>query len=153
LHSASCLDPELHPRLDNFLIRFRHNPTLPGRGMLKVSEVFDPGMWIAMLALDIGVIIHHRVHQGDNYFTLLFVATREEAELWARSHHIEPHPSTGTHQLIPISCPTLEHAGPPLFAELVEVDFSAYPPTFLMALGIPPEWVGAVQAIRTDEDL
>ncbi|MFW5739160.1 MAG: UvrD-helicase domain-containing protein, partial [Myxococcota bacterium] len=88
------------------------------------------------------------VHQSKDQFLLCFAAHHKPAYEWASQRRLVVHPSTGAAQIVVIEEIVREvvkevvrkrEVEPPLFAQ--------YEDDYLLALGVPPEWLGAVRTV------
>ena len=139
-------------RIDSFLKRLMDDPTNPGIGLERLRDVPDTNMWSARVSRDLRAILHY---QG-NHLIVLHVGHHDQAYAWAERRRVNPHPVTGALQIVVL--PETQEATPepqPTTAGPVQdpnLDFSRLTAQFLLAIGVPEEWISTVQAVRTETD-
>jgi hypothetical protein len=129
--------------------------TAPGLRLHRVDKSPDKNFWTARVNDDIRIVLH-RTGIG---LLLCYVDRHDDAYRWAERRRIETHPSTGAAQMVEVvqrqeqlafpltsGATNLAEPKPASVAAL----FAKYTAEQLLAYGIPPDWVSAVQAV--DED-
>lgn len=124
---------------------FQMNPTQPGFSFERLNKPKDPNFWSLRVNDNIRII----AHRGSDTVTLCYVDRHDEAYQWAERRRFEVHPETGAAQIVEIRETVREitkvierQVNPPLFGQ-VENDY-------LLALGVPTEWLDAVRQISED---
>jgi hypothetical protein len=121
---------------------FQMNPSSPGFNFEPLQRPKDPRFRSFRVNRDIRII----VHQIPPSLMLCYVGHHEDAYGWAERRRIEVHPTTGAAQMVEVverevvkTVIREEQKAPPLFAGQ-EADY-------LMALGVPAEWLDAVRQV------
>lgn len=124
---------------------FQMNPTQPGFSFERLNKPKDPNFWSLRVNDNIRII----AHRGSDTVTLCYVDRHDEAYQWAERRRFEVHPETGAAQIVEIRETVREitkviekQVSPPLFGQF-EADY-------LLALGVPTEWLDAVRQISED---
>ena len=121
---------------------FQINPAAPGFNFESLGRPKDPRFRSFRVNQDLRII----VHQMPPSLMLCYVDHHKKAYDWAESRKIEVHPTTGAAQIVEVVETEVvrtvirdEQREPPLFAQ--------HDPDYLLALGIPPEWLDAVRQV------
>ncbi|MFH1919471.1 MAG: UvrD-helicase domain-containing protein, partial [Planctomycetota bacterium] len=148
--STTQLEPREARRIHEFLQKMIADPSHPGIGLERVKSAPDPNMWSARVNRDLRAILHH---DGSRY-TLLYVDHHDNAYAWAERRRVSPHPVTGAIQIVEIPEVQAEPIPPPPNAKGTDdnLNFGRFSGEYLLTLGVPEEWVPAVQRIRTEDD-
>jgi len=137
-------------RVDKFIQKLITSPSNPGFGFEQIQGAADPNMLSARVNRDLRAILHRE----SNRFILLYVDHHDAAYAWATRRRVGPHPVTGAIQIVQLPEVRVEpEPAPPPQDECIDnnLDFSRFSAEYLLSLGVPEEWVSAVQNIRTDE--
>ena len=151
--SKSQLPSREAQRIDEFIQKMMADPSSPGIGLERIQGAADPNMWAARVSRDLRAILHH---DGDCYM-LLHVDHHDAAYAWAERRRIGPHPVTGAIQIVELPEvqfepePTWPVSPPPSEGTDENLNFGRFNAEYLLALGVPEEWVPAVQGVRTEE--
>ena len=119
---------------------FQMNPATPGFNFEALERPKDPRFRSFRVNQDLRII----VHQMPSSLMLCYVDHHDKAYKWAERRRIEVHPNTGAAQIVEVVetevVRTIVRAQePPLFAQ--------HEPDYLLALGVPPEWLDAVRQV------
>lgn len=130
------------------------NPASPGLSLHRIDRAKDKKFWSVRVNEDVRLIVHRTASS----LMLCYVDHHENAYTWAERRRIETHPQTGAAQLVEIR-ERIEEITIPRYVE-VERPAPARPPLFaalrgdmLLNYGVPPEWLGEVQAVNTEDGL
>ena len=130
------------------------NPANPGLSLHRMDKARDKNFWSVRASNDIRLI----VHKTPGSLLLCYVDHHEDAYAWAERRKIETHPKTGAAQLVEIR-ERIEEITIPRYVE-VERPAPSQPPLFaaipqesLLSYGVPPEWLGEVQQVKTEDGL
>jgi len=131
------------------------DPTAPGLRLHRVERSPDKNFWTARVNDDIRIVLH----RTSASLLLCYVDRHDDAYRWAERRRIEAHPRTGAAQLVEIverqeqlpfsPAPRAKVTAEPLQAKPVPL-FAGSSAEQLLAYGVPPDWITAVQAV--DED-
>ncbi|WP_417492611.1 UvrD-helicase domain-containing protein [Maricaulis sp.] len=125
------------------------DPSGGGKSFHRIDRSADPNFWSVRVTRDIRLI----VHKTASSLMLCHVDHHDKAYAWAERRKIERHPTTGAAQLVELretvreieivrDVPVAPVAMPPLFADRSEAE--------LLALGVPPDWLAAVQTANEE---
>jgi hypothetical protein len=125
----------------------RMNPDLPGLRPHKLSN----GLRSISANMDLRIILHV---EGATAICL-HAGRHDAAYRWAERHRVGRHVVTGALQLVEL--PLVEAPAPPVRRE-ARADspvpfFAGEDPSWLLSLGVPPDWIAPVQAIDSDDTL
>ena len=139
-------------RINAFIKKLMEDPSNPGIGLERLTDVSGTNLWSARVTQDLRAILYFR----GNHLILLYVGHHDQAYAWAGCRKVQTHPATGAIQIVVL--PEIQekpHAPPPIENRPPQdpnLDFSRFTPEYLLALGVPIEWVSTVQAVRTEAD-
>ncbi|MBS3967010.1 MAG: AAA family ATPase [Truepera sp.] len=142
--SLAHLSQDLQNQVKQSVFDFQTDPQRPSLQFHRVDRARDKGFWTFRVNDDIRVVVHR---QGED-FVYCYADHHDKAYRWAETRRMEIHPSTGAAQLVEIKErveEVVKHVvqkvpqEPPLFAR--------YDPQYLLALGVPPEWLGALKYV------
>lgn len=127
------------------------NPAHPSMQFERVDNAKDKNFWSARVSRDLRLI----VHKTGRSIVLCYVAHHDPAYQWAERRKLEPHPKTGSAQLIelretvreitiPKYVEVVQQAPPklPLFANISDDQFLSY--------GVPTGWLDDVRNATED---
>jgi len=119
---------------------FQLNPDSPGFNFHPLKHAKDQRFCSFRVNDDIRII----VHRSQNNLVLCYAAHHDAAYAWGESRRIEAHPQTGAAQIVEVIERVEEvvrkvEKEPPLFDSLE--------PDYLLALGVPSEWLDAVKIV------
>jgi len=125
---------------------FMAEPDRPGFQMHRIDNAREARFWSIRAGRDLRVV----VFKDGARTVLCYVDHHDDAYAWAERRRFEVHPVTGSAQIVEIEEVVREEvrtvarhvAAPPLFAHEDEA--------YLLALGVPPAWLGHVRQV--DED-
>lgn len=142
--SLGTLDPMIQNLIKQSTFDFQTNPQQPGQRFHRLDGVKDKNFWSFRVNSDVRIIVSK---QGPD-FVLCYADHHDKAYQWAKQRRLEVHPETGAAQMIEIKevveevvqqvIKKVEHE-PPLFER--------FEPDYLLALGVPVEWLDAVRYV------
>jgi len=149
LRAAGRFGAQDRARIFDFVGKFYENPTRPGTNLEVVKGARDPEIRSARVTQSIRAI----VHRSDEASVLLYVGEHDEAYRWAVQRTVTRHPVTRDVQIVAeteavqsaIAAVEVPARLTPLFAD--------HDDAYLLSLGVPPDWLPAVRAIRDDDQL
>ena len=138
------------------------NPAHPGLKLHQIEGAKDKNFWSVRVSRDLRVIVHRTAAS----FLLCYVDHHDEAYGWAERRRLEPHPTTGAAQLVEIR-ETVREVQVPRYVDAdvptsnqTEVSglrqapraaiFAGASDDYLLAYGVPVEWLGDVRAATED---
>lgn len=130
------------------------NPASPGMSLHKLDKARDKNFWSVRVGSDIRLIVH-RTPGG---LLLCYVDHHDDAYAWAERRKIETHPRTGAAQLVEIR-ERVEEIMVPRYVETERPAppqrplFATTPEESLLSYGVPTEWLGEVQRVKTEDGL
>jgi hypothetical protein len=143
--SLSKLSPVEQTAVKQAAFDFQMNPAAPSFNFELLGRPKDPRFRSFRVNQDLRII----VHQMPPSLMLCYVDHHKKAYDWAECRKIEVHPTTGAAQIVEVVEREVvrtvirdEQREPPLFAR--------HDPDYLLALGIPPEWLDAVRQVDQD---
>tara|TARA_R110002095_G_scaffold127479_1_gene110546 strand:+ start:342 stop:2405 length:2064 start_codon:yes stop_codon:yes gene_type:complete len=125
------------------------DPSGAGKSFHRIDKSADPDFWSVRVTRDIRLI----VHKTASSLMLCHVDHHDKAYAWAERRKIERHPTTGAAQLVELretvrEVETIREVAPARAAQ--PLLFAGRDETELLALGVPPDWLSAVQAATED---
>ncbi len=127
------------------------DPSAPGLQFHRIEKSKDPHFWSIRVSRDLRII----VHKTADSLLLAYVDHHDKAYAWAERRRIEAHPRTGAVQIVEVR-ERVEQAAPDLFTPPPQPAAPAPPPEpplfaqlaadDLLAVGVPEDWLAAVQA-------
>jgi len=145
--AAAKLNPVDAKRVWDFIIKLQENPAQSSISMERITQARDRNFWSGRISLNLRVVIHQ---EGDTR-TILYVGLHDEAYQWARTRRLERNAVTGSLQLVEspeVVEPILAAAPGPVWPL-----FAAHADAYLLSLGLPPDWLPAIRAISTEDQL
>ena len=138
--SLARLDGQSQGLVKQAAFDFQVTPASPGFHFHKLDRARDKGFWSFRVNQDVRII----VHRGESSLVLCYADHHDAAYAWAEVRRIEVHPQTGAAQIVEVKERIEEvvrqvEREPPLFAK--------HEPDYLLALGVPAEWIDAVRTI------
>jgi superfamily I DNA/RNA helicase len=145
--SLAKLDKPAQSLVKGAVFDFEQNPDLPGFQFHRVTKAKDPNMWTARVNDDLRMVIHHK---GDR-MVFCWVDRHDPAYTWAETRKIVENEATGSAQIVEIK-EVVQEVTRTVIREVVRKPalFKSHEPSYLLALGTPPEWLEAVRHV--DED-
>ena len=145
--SLAKLDKPAQNLVKGAVFDFQQNPDQPGFQFHRITNAKDPNMWSARVNDDLRLVIHHK---GDR-MAFLWVDRHDPAYAWAESRKVVENEATGSAQIVEIK-EVVQEVTRTVIKEVVRKPalFKTHEPSYLLALGVPPEWLEAVRHI--DED-
>lgn len=139
------LSPTDFKHVNEFVMRFLHNPAQPGISLERVQHAKGKGVWSGRVTSDLRAILHK---DGDNWI-LLYAGHHDDAYDWASRRQVECHPSTGVLQIV---------ESPERFAESLppaeqQALFQTHSDDYLLSLGVPQTWLPTLRKIDNEDQL
>lgn len=166
LLNLSKLPSGIQTKVMRWAVKFQADPTSPGINYEKINAAADAGMRSVRIEGDWRGIVF-KPEQG-NVYVLLHVNKHDEAYRWAERRKLIINPVTGAMQMVFVedgaANTPAEASSPQVTAEPAVVPAAlasgpAEPFTAsasdqeLMGLGVPPDMLGRVRALRTEAEL
>ena len=145
--AAAKLDPIDARRVWDFIIKIQENPAQPSISMERITQARDRNIWSGRISQNLRAVIHL---DGDTC-TILYAGQHDDAYDWARTRRLERNAVTGSLQLVESSevvAPILAAIPTPVWPL-----YAAHPDAYLLSLGLPPDWLPAIRAISTEDQL
>lgn len=145
--AAAKLDPIDARRVWDFIIKIQENPAQPSISMERITQARDRNIWSGRISQNLRAVIHL---DGDTR-TILYAGQHDDAYDWARTRRLERNAVTGSLQLVEspeVVAPILAAIPTPVWPL-----FAAHPDAYLLSLGLPPDWLPAIRAISTEDQL
>jgi superfamily I DNA/RNA helicase/mRNA-degrading endonuclease RelE of RelBE toxin-antitoxin system len=142
--SVAKLDGPAQSAVKEAAFDFQVNPSNPGFSFHKLDRARDRNFWSFRVSSDIRII----VHKTADVLLLCYADHHDAAYAWGETRRLEVHPQTGAAQIVEVRERVEEvvqrvvrkvEEEPPLFAK--------YEKDYLLALGVPPEWLDAVRSV------
>lgn len=145
--SLAKLDKPAQSMVKAAVFDFEQNPDLPGFHFHRVHRARDDNMWTARVNDDLRMVIHHK---GDR-MVFCWVDRHDASYAWAETRKIVENEATGSAQIVEIK-EVVQEVTRTVIREVVRKPplFKSHEPSYLLALGVPPEWLEAVRHV--DED-
>lgn len=145
--SLAKLDKPAQSLVKGAVFDFEQNPDLPGFQFHRVTRARDANMWTARVNDDLRMVIHHK---GDR-MVFCWVDRHDAAYTWAETRKIVENEATGSAQIVEIK-EVVQEVTRTVIKEVVRKPalFKTHEASYLLALGVPPEWLEGVRHV--DED-
>lgn len=127
---------------------FQVDSSLPSLQFHRLNKVKDKNFWSFRVNDDIRTL----VYQKGSDMVICYIDHHDKAYRWASNNRVIIHPTTGAAQFVKSEERIQE------VIKQVEVSkgpavFKRFEEDYLLALGVPPEWLQAVQQMTADEFL
>lgn len=142
--SLARLDSQSQSAIKQAAFDFQVNPANPGFRFHKLDRAKDKNFWSFRVNKDLRII----VHKSESSFALCYADHHDAAYAWAEARRLEVHPQTGAAQIVEVKERVEE-----VVRQVVRQDdgepalFARYEPDYLLALGVPRQWLDAVRAV------
>ncbi len=136
-------------KVSNFLRKFREDPTNPSINYESISTFKDPNLRTVRIDQAYRAIVLKP--ETGNVYVLLWVDHHDKAMQWASHKVVSIHPETGSLQVL--AGEVIEHEAQDTKEEKAPGLFDHVRDRELTRLGVPPDLLSAVQALRTVDDL
>lgn len=117
-------------------------PASPGFHFHKLDRARDKSFWSFRVNQDVRII----VHRSESSLVLCYADHHDAAYAWAEARRLTVHPQTGAAQMVEVK-ERIEEVVRPVIREVEPPLFARYDGDYLLALGVPPEWLDAVRTI------
>ena len=155
LEAFSAVPKGKQKKVQQFMSKFRQNPTLPGINYKKIEGARDPKLRSVRIDQSYRGIVM-KPDEG-NVYMLLWVDTHDDAYQWARNRIVQIHPETGSLQVIPMEEGEVPVSNGETATEEEEEEdlglFAEHRDRELVRLGVPEELMPLVRSIQTEEQL
>lgn len=140
MKSLRRLDTQSQNLVRETTLNFQLDPSHPGMRFHKLSGK-DPNFWSLRVNRDLRIIVHR---DGAHNILLCWADHHDAAYAWAENRKLQTHPTTGAAQIVEVverieEVTRRKYRDPPVFARFEE--------DYLLALGVPEEWVKAVRTV------
>lgn len=142
--SLARLDAQSQALVKQAAFDFQVSPANPGFQFHKLDRARDKSFWSFRVNQDLRII----VHRSESSLVLCYAAHHDPAYAWAEARRLEVHPQTGAAQIVEVK-ERIEEVVRHVVREVAEEPplFAKYEPDYLLALGVPSEWLDAVRTI------
>lgn len=142
--SLAKLDAQAQSLIKQAAFDFQLSPANPGFRFHKLDRAKDKNFSSFRVTDDLRII----VHRGESTFTLCYADHHDHAYAWAEKRRFEVHPQTGAIQIVEVKEKIEEVIR--YIEKTIEKEaalFEKHNPDYLLALGIPLEWLDAVRQV------
>jgi hypothetical protein len=142
--SLASLDAQSQGLVKQKAFDFQSNPANPGFQLHRISDAKDKDFWSIRVNADLRVI----VHKTKDSVALCYVDHHDPAYAWAEVRRLEVHPKTGAAQFVEVR-ERIEEVVRKVVRE-VEAEapiFAQHEDRYLLALGVPQQWLMAVRTV------
>ncbi|WP_437578083.1 3'-5' exonuclease [Sorangium sp. So ce887] len=142
--SLARLDAQSQGAIKQAAFDFQVNPASPGFKLHRLDRAKDKDFWSFRVNKDLRII----VHKSESSFALCYADHHDAAYAWAEARRLEVHPQTGAAQFVEVK-ERIEEVVRQVVraAEGEPALFAKHETDYLLALGVPPEWLDAVRAV------
>ncbi len=142
--SLAKLDPQSQSLVKQSAFDFQLNPENPGFQFHRVTKAKEKLFWSFRVNRDIRIILYKSAAD----FILCYTDHHDAAYTWAERRKMDIHPETGAAQLVEIRERT-EEIVQRIYKQVEQEPalFERYEPDYLLALGVPHEWLDAVRYV------
>ena len=141
--SLAKLDGQSQGLAKQAVFDFQMDPARPSFKFHRVDKALD-NFWSARVNDDIRLIVYK---DGENML-LSYVAHHDKAYDWAERRKLKPHPTTGAAQFVEV-VEKVEEIVRTVVTEIEEEPpiFDKYESDYLLALGVPEEWLAPLRYV------
>jgi mRNA-degrading endonuclease RelE of RelBE toxin-antitoxin system len=143
LRSLERLDGESQKLVKQAAFEFQVNPAHPGFQFHKLERAKDKRFSSARVNRDLRIIIHR---DGASSLMLCYADHHDAAYGWAERRMLDVHPTTGAIQLVEVE-ERVQEVVRTVVREQEAPIFARYEPDYLLALGVPPQWLDALRTV------
>ncbi|KYF94069.1 hypothetical protein BE17_53430 [Sorangium cellulosum] len=142
--SLARLDAQSQGAIKQAAFDFQVNPASPGFKLHRLDRAKDKDFWSFRVNKDLRII----VHKSESSFALCYADHHDAAYAWAEARRLEVHPQTGAAQFVEVK-ERIEEVVRQVVraAEGEPALFAKHETDYLLALGVPPQWLDAVRAV------
>ena len=142
--SLAKLDGQSQALVKQAAFDFQVNPASPGFQFHKLERGRDKNFWSFRVNQDVRII----AHRGESSLVLCYADHHDAAYAWAEVRKLEVHPQTGAAQIVEVK-ERIEEVVRHVVREVAHEAplFAQHDPDYLLALGVPAEWLDAVRSI------
>jgi mRNA-degrading endonuclease RelE of RelBE toxin-antitoxin system len=142
--SLASLDAQSQGLVKQKAFDFQSNPANPGFQFHRLTDAKDKNFWSIRVNADLRII----VHKTKDSVALCYVDHHDPAYAWAEARRLEVHPQTGAAQFVEVR-ERIEEVVKQVVRE-VEAEapiFAQYEDRYLLALGVPQQWLMALRTV------
>ena len=145
INSLARLEAQAQTLVKQAAFELQLAPAHPSFQLHRLDRAIDQNFWSARVNLDLRIILYR---DADD-LVLCYAAPHEEAYRWGQKRRFEVHPRTRAAQVVEIQerveevVKYVQREKPLLFGH--------YDRDYLLALGVPEEWLDAVRHASEDE--
>lgn len=141
MKSLRRLDTQSQNLVRATTLEFQLTPSHPSLQFHKLTGARDKNFWSIRVNRDLRIIIHR---DGAQNILLCWADHHDAAYDWAQNRVLKTHPKTGAAQIVEVverieEVTRREYRDPPVFER--------FDPEYLLALGVPEEWLMAVRTV------
>jgi mRNA-degrading endonuclease RelE of RelBE toxin-antitoxin system len=145
------LDGNIQRKVNELILKFQRDPTLPGLNLEKLSGVKDKRM--RSLRVDKSYRVILSAPDGDNIYLFLWVDQHDDAYQWAATHKCDINQNTGAVQLYSTEVVNVEDESQVDGLEAIPTPFATLKDRQLLKLGVPEEHKSSVRDIKGERQL
>lgn len=142
--SLAKLDTQAQSQIKQAAFDFQLNPANPGFKFHKLERAKDKNFSSFRVTDDLRII----VYRSENTLTLCYTDHHDGAYSWAEKRRFEVHPQTGAIQIVEVKEKIEEVIR--YVQKTIEKEsalFEKYSNDYLLALGVPSEWIDVVKQV------
>lgn len=142
--SLAALDADAQARIKQSAFDFQLNPEHPSFQFHRIERAREKNFWSFRVSRDLRIIVYKKAAT----FMLCYADHHDAAYAWAERRKIDIHPQTGAAQLIELR-ERVEEVVQRIYTQLEHEPplFERYQTDYLLALGVPEEWLDAVLTV------
>jgi superfamily I DNA/RNA helicase len=146
--SLAKLDGQSQGSIKQAAFDFQVSPASPGFQLHKIDRAKDKRFLSFRVNKDLRII----VHKSESSLVLCYADHHDAAYAWAEVRKLEVHPQTGAAQIVEVKERVEEVVRQVVREDMTEPPlFARHEPDYLLALGVPLEWLDAVRAVGESE--
>jgi hypothetical protein len=137
MKSLARLEREEQGLVKQAAFEFQAQPDSPGFSFHKLERARDARFWSFRVNRDLRIIVHR---DGASSLMLCYAAHHDHAYHWAERRSLDVHPTTGAAQFVEVR-ERVEEVVRQVVRETEPPIFAHYDKSYLLGLGVPPEWL------------
>ncbi len=143
MKSLARLEREEQGLVKQAAFEFQAQPDNPGFSFHKLERARDARFWSFRVNRDLRIIVHR---DGASSLMLCYAAHHDDAYQWAERRSLDVHPTTGAAQFVEVR-ERVEEVVRQIVRETEPPLFAGYKKSYLLGLGVPPEWVDPLATV------
>lgn len=142
--SLTALDPQNQLLVKQSAFDFQLSPQNPGFQFHRITKSKEKNFWSFRVNRDIRIV----VYKDEATFILCYADHHDAAYAWAERRRLDVHPETGAAQLVELQ-ERVEEVVQRIYKQVEQEEplFERFETDYLLALGVPPEWLDAVKYV------